>query len=266
MTLKEMIDYVDGLKPSAKAYSVKEKVKWINDIESKIAKEIVKNYRKIEIEIKDKSKYQYEIENIKYEDIIDIYFDNKKVDKIDFRDVIKELIRKQDVESFEYEKITLVVQANHKPYRYFEYNSKDKEVLFNPNEIIFADESYDKMSQLLKVGDFLTIKGASNDVSRNKTVQIKEIEDGKVILTENSFAPGLETELNITRELNDELFLQAPYDEIYCYYIMARIDFLNQEYEAFNNEVALYQKLIKDFQNVYAQSKPEHHIIFKNFY
>lgn len=267
MILEKMIKYINSLKPSAKAYTDQEKVKWINDVEAKIKKEIVKNYTSVEIDVTDKTKLDYVINSIKYEDIVDVYFDGKKYEKLDYRDVISELLSSEENATFDYEKITIVAQSNHIPYRYCEYVSKDNEVLFNPNEIIITDNYFNnEIVRELKVGDFITITGATQDVTRNKTLEIKDIQSTKIIVGNDSFVPGMETEITIKRFLNDELFLSAPYDEIYCYYATAKIDFLDQEYEAYNNTVILYEKLLSDYKKIYVQNKPDHQIEFKNFY
>lgn len=51
-----------------------------------------------------------------------------------------------------------------------------------------------------------------------------------------------------------ELFTPSPYDGIYFYYLSAKIDTINGEYGSYNNNIALYNSLLKDFAVYYRQN------------
>lgn len=43
-----------------------------------------------------------------------------------------------------------------------------------------------------------------------------------------------------------ELLLPAPHELVYVYYLVAQIDYSNQEYEQYMNDMALYNAAMKD--------------------
>ena len=57
----------------------------------------------------------------------------------------------------------------------------------------------------------------------------------------------------IERDMERELLLPKPYDVIYIHYIIAMIEFNQQEYEAYNNTVELVNSTFLDAQKYYNQ-------------
>lgn len=55
----------------------------------------------------------------------------------------------------------------------------------------------------------------------------------------------------ITDHMEHELLLPKPYDVLYLNYIIAMIEFNQQEYEAYNNTVDLVNTQFADAQNYY---------------
>lgn len=55
----------------------------------------------------------------------------------------------------------------------------------------------------------------------------------------------------ITDHMEHELLLPKPYDVMYLNYIIAMIEFNQQEYEAYNNTVDLVNSQFADAQNYY---------------
>ncbi len=47
------------------------------------------------------------------------------------------------------------------------------------------------------------------------------------------------------------LFLKSPYDEIYVHYLCANIDYINAEYDRYNNDSIMVQSLYGDYQKHY---------------
>ncbi len=47
-------------------------------------------------------------------------------------------------------------------------------------------------------------------------------------------------------EIDPELLLPAPHEMVYVYYLVAQIDYNNQEYEQYMNDVEIYNASMKD--------------------
>ena len=48
-------------------------------------------------------------------------------------------------------------------------------------------------------------------------------------------------------ELDVQLLAEAPYDDIYVYYLLAMIDFYNREPENYNNSYMMFNEKYNDF-------------------
>ena len=48
-----------------------------------------------------------------------------------------------------------------------------------------------------------------------------------------------------------ELLIPAPYDETYLHYLAAQIDYVNGEYERFNNANSMFESTYAAFRNAY---------------
>ncbi|MEA4947048.1 MAG: hypothetical protein VB058_05745 [Oscillospiraceae bacterium] len=48
-----------------------------------------------------------------------------------------------------------------------------------------------------------------------------------------------------------ELFIPAPFDDIYFLFCAAQVDYLNREYDQYANSYAMYNSRISDFQKYY---------------
>lgn len=58
---------------------------------------------------------------------------------------------------------------------------------------------------------------------------------------------------SIEEDMEKELLLPKPYDVLYLHYIIAMIEFNQQEYEAYNNTVELVNSTFLDAQKYYNQ-------------
>ena len=54
---------------------------------------------------------------------------------------------------------------------------------------------------------------------------------------------------NAQTDLDTLLVICAPYDEIYGYYLAAMVDFENQEFDRFNNAIAMYSAVWERYAN-----------------
>lgn len=55
------------------------------------------------------------------------------------------------------------------------------------------------------------------------------------------------TEDDLSNESDVEPVATPPFDRLYLYFLMARLDFANQEFEAYMNHRTQYESLFKDF-------------------
>ena len=56
---------------------------------------------------------------------------------------------------------------------------------------------------------------------------------------------------SIEKDMERELLLPKPYDVVYLHYIIAQIEFNQQEYEAYNNTCEMVNSLYSDAQKHY---------------
>ena len=59
-------------------------------------------------------------------------------------------------------------------------------------------------------------------------------------------------------ELQTELLVPAPYDEVYLRWMEAQIDYYNGEYERYNNAIEMFNTAFNAYQNYYNRThKPK---------
>jgi hypothetical protein len=87
----------------------------------------------------------------------------------------------------------------------------------------------------------------------HKTRWINEIE-GQVQTEVFLFLPDNITQYTWESNQNTELFVKAPYDSIYDYYLQAQIDFHNGEYEKAQNSIAWFQDKYDAFKKWYVET------------
>ena len=54
-----------------------------------------------------------------------------------------------------------------------------------------------------------------------------------------------------TTDLNTELLVPAPYDEVYLRWLEAQIDYANAEYGKYNNSIVMYNTAYTAYSNYY---------------
>lgn len=52
-------------------------------------------------------------------------------------------------------------------------------------------------------------------------------------------------------DLNTELLIPAPYDEVYIHWIEMHIDYANAEFAKYNNSMAMYNSVFSNFEKYY---------------
>ena len=57
-------------------------------------------------------------------------------------------------------------------------------------------------------------------------------------------------------DMDRELLIPAPFDDLYSYYLEAKIDYYNREYECYNNSVATFESRFSDYKKDYIRKHP----------
>ena len=86
-----------------------------------------------------------------------------------------------------------------------------------------------------------------------KTRWLNEIE-GQVQTEVFLFLPDNITQYTWESNQNTELFVKAPYDSIYDYYLQAAIDYHNGEYDKAQNSIAWFQEKYDAFRKWYVET------------
>lgn len=67
-------------------------------------------------------------------------------------------------------------------------------------------------------------------------------------------APALNAPYDAQTDGNTELLVPYPYTEIYTYWLAAKIDYANQEYDRYSNGMAMYNTYLNSFAASWARS------------
>lgn len=74
----------------------------------------------------------------------------------------------------------------------------------------------------------------------------------EVVLTHEGFLPHQEAPRYVCDHMEARLLVPCPYDEeVYGYYLMARIDKENAEFNRYNQDITMYNNAYLRFQNFY---------------
>lgn len=55
-------------------------------------------------------------------------------------------------------------------------------------------------------------------------------------------------------DINTELLIPAPYDEVYLRWLEAQIDYANGEYRKYNNAITMFNTAFEDFAKYYTRN------------
>lgn len=68
-------------------------------------------------------------------------------------------------------------------------------------------------------------------------------------------------------DMDKELLIPFPFEDTYVFYVMAQIDFLNREYDNYNNAMTMFNNAFEDFKKAYIrENMPKQHGNFKNVF
>ncbi len=251
MIAQWVIDKVDRLKPNA--YSAEDKLDWISDVDTYIRSEIVKYYNYVTIET-SAGEVTYDLpEGVVFENIEYILYNNKRVNKVDFRSYgINGCQSNITINSTTPGTIILVYLIPLPRYRYIEYVSKEGDITFGTNYIQTLSDDF-----TFEIVDTVEITGCVTNAENNKSAEIIGGTSAMLVFADDTFVAGNEPGVvTITRVLNDVLIAQPPYDKMYQEYLCAMIDFNNREYESYNNNMIMYNSTLKSFAQWYKQRNP----------
>lgn len=249
--IREVISYIDEIKPNA--FSDKIKTSWISDVDSSIRTELMKVYQYAEITTEnDLIAYGLPM-GVSFDDIVKIYINGKERDKLDYRSFIAVGTDQFSLPSGG-TNIRIVWQLRAERYRYYVYPASVGTITYAIGQITNSKNDF----STLREGDTISISGSSI-AANNKNAVITEIDihGGYLKFEDGTFTAGTETNaITITRVLNDELIAIPPYDRIYQEYISAQIDWINKEYNGYNNGIARYNQTWKDLAAWYKSRNP----------
>lgn len=66
-------------------------------------------------------------------------------------------------------------------------------------------------------------------------------------------------------DMETELLIPAPYEEVYLMWLEVQIDYANREYEKYNNAVLMYKESFNDYSNWYNRTHMPKGNSFKYF-
>lgn len=66
-------------------------------------------------------------------------------------------------------------------------------------------------------------------------------------------------------DMETELLIPAPYEEVYLMWLEVQIDYANREYEKYNNAVLMYKESYNDYSNWYNRTHMPKGNSFKYF-
>ena len=68
-------------------------------------------------------------------------------------------------------------------------------------------------------------------------------------------------------DMDKELLIPFPFEDVYSYYVMAQIDFHNKEYDNYNNSMTMFNNAFEDYKKAYIrENMPKQHGYYRNIY
>lgn len=68
-------------------------------------------------------------------------------------------------------------------------------------------------------------------------------------------------------DMEEELLIYKPFDEVYTFYVAAKIDSINEEYNSYNANMAFFNNRYKDFRAHHRRNNKDVKIVsLKNYY
>jgi hypothetical protein len=151
------------------------------------------------------------------------------------------------------------------------YVSEENEITFDTNKITTAGAEF-----AFSVGDTILISGCTVNESNNKYATIVGVSGDELTFADGTFTTGAETAaITITRPkikmvyesrpetklianiTTDDLVLPDRFIDIYDYYIMSKINYLQKEYTAYKNDLIMFNTRVAEFEAWYSNNRPQ---------
>jgi hypothetical protein len=238
-------------------------LKWINAVESNVYEDIIDDYG-VQYYSRTLNGFQLDLPSgVEFENVEPVLF----VNGIGYNK--KDVRAHREYRSFWYEDSKICV------YPAFaqtdtEYESGEGEITFTSSTIVTTGDSFTFAS-----GDVVTISGCTVNTDNNKTATILSVDTDTLTFASDTFTAGEETaaitiqkasvkliykstitEKEIGDMATDELLIPAKFRDIYDYYLMYKIAYLQKEYQEASNHMALYTSRLSDYEQWYDDHKP----------
>lgn len=229
MTIEQALERIDSLCPNS--FTQQEKVGWINDCESILRLEAVKQYAYAETSVRGGCTSLPR--GVRSEDVVKVYIGGVPAAKYDVRSGKIQLDEKDG------ERVGVVFLQRHVPQMPLVYSG---EIQLEPGAMTLNGNPFycgqDVIIDCPLLEGEYPVLGSSGD---------------KLFL--DIQAQGA-TEGTVTLRLNQPLCAPAPYDSIYVYYVCAQMDYYNKDYESYNHNSILYQDALDGLQRLERRTAP----------
>lgn len=252
-TIQDVLDKVNEIKRNN--YSTKLKVGVLSDVDCRIRSEIDMQFSGVEYPYNSEGYYALP-EGISFDDIDSIYFDNTKVDKMNFKGFGASFYNGTYNQADTFSVCRIIYKVKLDPYRCVTYAGLANQITITTDGIRDYLTTTGNDFENLVLNDTITTTGFTN-AANNKTAIISKVNAKKLEFPAGTFVPATESAaVTITRVLNDILLLDRENAEIYTVALMAKLDSWDKEWKSYNNNAALYNQLWNAYQNSKANNRP----------
>lgn len=68
----------------------------------------------------------------------------------------------------------------------------------------------------------------------------------RLVIQDDEFTPYVYPD-----DMDKELLVPAPFDNLYCFYVEAMMDYYNKEYEYYNNTAGVFEARFQEYKKAY---------------
>lgn len=219
-TIEDILMLVDTLAPNN--CTKQQKLYWFNQCESIIFEKAVHRYKYVETKV---SAGIVELpEGYNSSDIEAVYIDGKFVGRINVSIGFGNIVSPQS-------KVIGVVLKEH--YKEVKYAAYEGSIGFNGSTLTMQGHPF--------------VSGDSIDIDcTGFKGRVKVLgTSGSSIYTDNNFVSNTVTG-KAEKALDGEVSLKMPYDRLYIDYITAQIDYYNKDFEGYNNNMYIFDKMLDE--------------------
>lgn len=108
----------------------------------------------------------------------------------------------------------------------------------------------------MKISDLFNDINSVKPITKEKF--LKWLNEAETLLYQKVFSMAADTDFDLPiydNEVSETVLLvPVPYDDIYLFFIYAKIDSFNQEWDSYNNNITLYNNLYDGFAIYYRRN------------